>query len=154
MLPVPRTFPTLFWETQCLDTYSLPLGDSPVSPRRSTILLIRDFYCFSPYLPAPIFPPRPHPLPVCRARPPRGLATPLRHRQWSQRAPSSLFLVSSPCPITPTCSWVHTSLGVLAHTGKVTDSVPSEASFSHLQPPPHPSPSLGSRELHQKETSI
>ena len=137
MLPIPRAFPTLFWETQCPDTYSLPLGDSPVSPRRSTILLIRDFYCFSPYLLAPIFPPRPHPPPVCRARPPRGLATPLRHR--SQRAPSGLFLVSSPCPITPTCSWVHTSLGVLAHTGKVTDSVSSEASFSHLQPPPHPS---------------
>lgn len=82
MLPITCVFPTLFWETQCLDTYSLTLADSPVPPRRSTILLISDFYCFSPYLPAPIFPHFPHPLLICRAQPPRGLATPLWHQQW------------------------------------------------------------------------
>lgn len=47
----------------------------------------------------------------------------------SQSICSTLFFISSPCPTTITQGWVLTSLGALAHTEKVTDSVPREASL-------------------------
>jgi len=146
MPPITSAFPTLLWVTQSLATYSLPLGDQPSvswkihhSPPGRSLLLLAVFACCHP-------PPCPR---LFVAWPHHCLTG-----NGSQILPAFCSRSAPPCPIALTCSWVLTSLGVRAHMEKATDSAPSKAFFCHPEPPAQPSPSLESRELHGKETSI
>lgn len=52
MLPITYALPSWFWETEAW-ILTLPLGESWVLYETQEFLLNPDFYCFSPYFPAP-----------------------------------------------------------------------------------------------------